>query len=101
MRRTASVLFALGLVVLTSAACGKKGLPEECDGYLARYDCYMAKMGVADRATTIDGMRNTWTEASKTTTGRAAVQTACGSSEAQMAAKFAEAGCAGAKPKAR
>lgn len=101
MRRIGSVFFVLGLLVAVTAGCGKKGLPEECDAYLARYDCYLAKMGMTDRATTVEGMRTTWTDASKTSTGRSTVQTACVTSEASMTAKFAEAGCANAKPKAR
>lgn len=91
MRR---VVFVIGSALLVMAACGKKGLPEECDRYLAGYDCFLTKSGVADKQTTLDTMRTTWTTASETSTGRAAILTACQQSQAQMEQKFKESGCA-------
>ena len=73
-------------------------MPPECDQYLARYDCWLGKQGMQDRATTIEGMRNTWNEASKTGAGRGAVKKACEKSQEEMASKFATAGCANALP---
>jgi hypothetical protein len=92
MRRAVFVALAFALPVL---ACGKKGLPPECDKYLVKYDCFMTKSGMssADRAKTVEGMRTTWTTASGTSTGRNAVLGACKQSEGEMATKFATAGC--------
>jgi hypothetical protein len=97
--RRASVLAA---VVLFTAlvACGKKGMPEECDQYLARYECWLGKTGMAasDVSQTVGGMRTTWTEASKTGPGRNGVLEACKKSQGEMEAKFASTGCANAAP---
>jgi hypothetical protein len=94
-------LFVSVLVLLVPvAACGKKGLPEECEQYLARYDCWLGKSGVADKQTTIDVMRKTWTDASKSGPGRAAIVGACEKSQAEMEQKFASSGCATATPAA-
>jgi hypothetical protein len=98
MRRVVFTVLALALPVV---ACGKKGLPEECERYLAHYDCFLAKSGMTDRQTTVDGIRDTWTNASKTPTGRAAILQACLTTEAQMDGKFRTAGCADVKPSAR
>ena len=100
--RRATVLVA---VVLFTAlvACGKKGLPEECDQYLARYQCWLGKTGMAasDVSTTVGGMRTTWADASKTSVGRGAVLDACNKAQGEMAAKFASTGCATAAPTAK
>jgi hypothetical protein len=95
MRRAIFFVLALALPVLACSACGKKGLPPECDKYLVQYDCYMAKSGMAaaDRQKTLDGMRETWTTSSNTSAGRTAIVAACGQMQGQMTAKFAEAGC--------
>jgi hypothetical protein len=92
MRR--AVFFALA-VALPVLACGKKGMPPECDKYLVKYDCFMTKSGMAaaDRAKTIEGMRTTWANASNTSQGRTVILAACQQSEAQMASKFADANC--------
>lgn len=82
-----SLALALGLV-----AC-KKGMPEECTAYLVQYDCFLGKMNTPGKETTVETMRATWEEASKTSAGRSAVKTACEASQAQMEAKFAETGC--------
>ena len=62
------VTTTIAVLLVVVVACGKKGLPEECDQYLARYDCYMTKSGMsaADRQTTLGGMRDTWTTTSNT-----------------------------------
>lgn len=100
--RRASVLAA---VVLFTAlvACGKKGMPEECDQYLARYECWLGKTGMASPAVqqTVGGMRTTWTETSKNSTGRNAVLEACKKSQGEMEEKFASTGCANAAPAAK
>jgi hypothetical protein len=93
-----SVVLTSVLLLTALAACGKKGLPEECDLYLARYDCWLAKQGMQDRSKTIDTMRQTWTDASKTGPGRKAIVDACNKSQAEMESKFATAGCANAAP---
>lgn len=92
MRRAIFVALAVALPVL---ACGKKGMPPECDQYLAKYECYMTKSGMAaaDRQKTLSGMRDTWTNGSNTATGRTAILAACQQMDAQMVSKFAEAGC--------
>jgi len=100
--RRASVLVA---VVLFTAlvACGKKGMPEECDAYLARYECWLGKTGMAagDVSKTVGTMRTTWTDASKTSVGRGAVLDACKKSQGEMESKFAAQGCANAAPAAK
>ena len=98
MRRTTFAIVAVALVVV---ACGPKGLPPECDQYLAQYDCFLAKSGMTDRATTVEGIRDTWTTASKTSQGRATIVTVCLSQQAQMDAKFRSNGCSGVKAPAR
>jgi hypothetical protein len=102
LSRRASVLAA---VVLFTAlvACGKKGMPEECDQYLARYECWLGKTGMAASAasSTVGTMRTTWTESSKTSVGRGAVLDACKKSQGEMEAKFASTGCANAAPAAK
>lgn len=92
MRRALFVLLALALPV---AACGKKGLPPECDAYLVRYDCFLTKSGMAaaDKQKTLDGMRSTWVTASNNPTGRNAVLGACKQMEASMASQLATSGC--------
>ena len=102
LARRASVL--LSVVLFTALiACGKKGLPEECDQYLARYECWLGKTGMAksDVSTTVGGMRTTWTEASKNSVGRNAVLDACKKSQGEMESKFASQGCANATPAAK
>jgi hypothetical protein len=94
MRRHIPALVVIGFVLLI-AAC-KRGMPPECEQYLARYDCWLGKSGVADHATTTEAMRNTWTEASKTGPGRSAVLQACNKSQAEMEARFATSGCTSA-----
>ena len=100
--RRASIVVSV-LLFTALVACGKKGLPEECDQYLARYDCWLGKTGMdaTARGTTVGTMRNTWTEASKNSTGRAAVLDACKKSQGEMEAKFASTGCATAMPAAK
>lgn len=102
LARRASVLFA---VVLFTAlvACGKKGMPEECDQYLARYECWLGKTGMpaASVQQTVGGMRSTWAEASKNSTGRGAVLDACKKAQGEMEAKFSAQGCANAAPAAK
>lgn len=92
MRRASFVALAVALPVL---ACGKKGMPPECDQYLVKYECYMTKSGMAaaDRQKTLAGMRDTWTNGSNTATGRTAILAACQQMDAQMVSKFAESGC--------
>lgn len=92
MRRAIVVTFTLALSIV---ACGKKGLPPECDAYLAKYDCFMTKQGMApaDRQTTLGGMRDTWTTGSKTSQGRTAILAACQKMDSEMVSKFNEAGC--------
>lgn len=92
MRRAIFVALAVALPVL---ACGKKGMPPECEQYLVKYECYMTKSGMAapDRQKTLDGMRTTWTTSSSTGPGRTAVLGACQQMDGQMASKFAESGC--------
>jgi hypothetical protein len=92
MRR--AIFFALA-VALPVLACGKKGMPPECDKYLVKYDCFMTKSGMAaaDRAKTIEGMRTTWTTSSNTAQGRTIILAACQQMEGQMVSKFADAGC--------
>lgn len=91
--RRALVVFSV--LALTVVACGKKGLPPECDQYLAKYDCYMTKQGMlpADRQATLGGMRSTWTTTSSTSDGRKAALAACQKMDSEMVSKFAEAGC--------
>jgi hypothetical protein len=98
MRRAVFAVLAFALPVI---ACGKKGLPEECERYLAHYDCFLAKSGMTDRAATVDGIRDTWTTASKTPQGRSAILQACLTTEAQMDGKFRTAGCADVVPSKR
>ena len=90
MRPALFVILALALPVV---ACGKKGLPPECERYLTHYDCFLAKSGVPNRDVTVSGIRDTWTSASKNPTGRAAILTACQTQEAQMDSKFRSSGC--------
>lgn len=97
MRRFVALLIPFAVVV---SACGKKGLPKECEEYLVRYDCFLAKHGMAERASTIKTMRQTWKEGCKTTVGRAAITSACKQSMAQMQSKFDEDGCKGGAPAA-
>ena len=100
--RRAAVVFAV-LSFTALLACGKKGMPEECDQYLARYECWLGKTGMAPSAvqSTVGGMRSTWTEASKNSTGRNAVLEACKKSQGEMESKFSEKGCANAAPAAK
>ena len=97
--RRASVVLSV-LLFTALVACGKKGLPPECDQYLARYECWLGKTGMdaSARGNTVGVMRNTWTEASKNSTGRAAVLDACKKSQGEMESKFASTGCANATP---
>ena len=92
MRRVVFAALAFALPVL---ACGKKGLPPECDKYLVKYDCYMTKVGMssADKQKTLDGMRTTWVTSSNTPAGRTAVLGACQKMDAEMTSKFAEKSC--------
>ena len=92
MRRAIFFIVALALPVV---ACGKKGMPLECDRYLVKYDCFLTKSGMApaDKQKTLDGLRETWTSASKTSTGRTAVVGACNQMDAQMVSQFASSGC--------
>ena len=92
MRQALFVIVALALPVV---ACGKKGMPPECDTYLVKYDCFLTKSGMApaDKQKTLDGMRETWTNASNTATGRTAIVGACKQMDAQMVSKFASSGC--------
>lgn len=92
MRRAIFFVLALALPV---AACGKKGMPPECDTFLVKYDCFLTKsgMGPADKQKTLDGMRQTWASGSNTATGRTAILSACNQMDAQMVSKFAESGC--------
>ena len=97
-RRVSVVVSVLLFTALV--ACGKKGMPPECDQYLARYECWLGKTGMdaTARGNTVGTMRSTWTEASKNSTGRAAVLQACQKSQAEMESKFASTGCATAVP---
>ncbi len=92
MRR--AVFFALALA-LPVIACGKKGMPPECDKFLVKYDCFLAKSGMspADKGKTLDGMRETWSNGSKTATGRTAILAACQQMDGQMASKFVDSKC--------
>ena len=98
-RSRATVVFAV-LSFAALVACGKKGMPEECDQYLARYECWLGKTGMAPSAaqSTVSGMRSTWTEASKNSVGRNAVLDACKKSQGEMESKFTEKGCQSAAP---
>lgn len=98
MRRA---VFATVVVAMLIAACGPKGLPKECDEYLAKYDCFLAVSGVTDRQTTISTMRDTWTTASKTAQGRSTIVTICLSQQAQMDDRFRTAKCNDVKAAAR
>ena len=100
--RSSRAAIVAAVVLFTAlVACGKKGMPEECDQYLARYECWLAKTGMApaDAAKTVGTMRTTWTDASKTSVGRGAVLDACKKSQGEMESKFASSGCATAAPK--
>ncbi len=92
MRRAIFFVLALALPV---AACGKKGMPPECDTFLVKYDCFLTKSGMAaaDKQKTLDGMRQTWSSGSHTATGRTAILGACNQMNAQMISKFAESAC--------
>jgi hypothetical protein len=92
MRR--AVFFALALA-LPVIACGKKGMPPECDKFLVKYDCFLTKSGMsaADKAKTLDGMRETWSSGSKTATGRTAILAACNQMDGQMVSKFKDSSC--------
>ena len=98
--RRASI-FAAVVLFAALVACGKKGMPEECDQYLARYECWLLKTGMqsVDVNKTVGTMRTTWTDASKTSVGRNAVLDACKKSQGEMESKFASQGCANAMPK--
>jgi hypothetical protein len=100
--RRASV-FAAVVLFTALVACGKKGMPAECDQYLARYECWLGKTGMpaSSVSSTVGGMRTTWTDASKTSVGRNAVLDACKKSQGEMEAKFASTGCANAAPAAK
>lgn len=102
LSRRVSVVVSV-LLFTALVACGKKGLPPECDQYLARYDCWLGKTGMdaAARGNTVGTMRTTWTEASKNSTGRTAVLEACKKSQGEMESKFASTGCASAAPAAK
>jgi hypothetical protein len=86
------ITISLVAAAISLVAC-KRGLPEECTQYLAQYDCFLGKMNTPGKEITVETMRTTWTESSKTGAGRSAVLQACQQSQAQMAAKFAESGC--------
>jgi len=55
MRRAIFVALAVALPVL---ACGKKGMPPECEQYLVKYECYMTKSGMAAARPAEDPRRN-------------------------------------------
>ena len=92
MRRAIFFVLALALPV---AACGKKGMPPECDQFLVKYDCFLTKSGMAaaDKQKTLDGIRQTWTTGSNTSTGRTAILGACKQMEGQMVSQLASSGC--------
>jgi hypothetical protein len=90
MRR--ALVLSVFAAVVCLIAC-QKGLPPECETYLQQYDCWLGKMNTPGKEVTIGTMRSTWTEASKTSTGRSATKTACETSATEMSAKFAQSGC--------
>lgn len=102
-RPIADTVFAMKLrrllvvsTFVSLSACGlfgPKGIPPECTQYLAQYECFLQKTGVPDHQKTIETMRHTWEESSKTAVGRKATLQSCEASSAQMAATFSKNGC--------